>query len=312
MQAIVRVAIGVLGVLVLAGYLGALHPSLDSLALFRVPLSALMALCALLPFAPSLWRLGAGLAALLTFGFWLLPVLNQSQGTPQITLFQKNLWYGNTQIEDLAEQILEADMDVVTLQEISQGNRQILDLLSKSYPHQHICQFDHRSGVGVLSKLPPTNAQPECSDRKAFAALQIEGSAGPVWIVAVHLPWPYPRQQLPRVRANEDLLTSLEGPKVMVGDFNNLSWAHSVTRMARATGTRVVGPLGPTLRINAATLLERGFYPGSVKAPGESLKERLTQVGLRIDMVLAQTGRVTRLGLTGSDHKSLVAEVNYK
>jgi len=307
-----RFLLAILGAVLALGYGGALHPALDSLALLRLPLAALVLGLALLPWAPGRWRMSFAALALLSLGAWFTPLLSRNTDANQLTLYQKNLWYANPEVEALAEHILARDADVVTLQEVSTRNRRILSLLSERYPFQHVCQFSGWAGVAVLSKLPKTDAAPFCSTGRAFAALQVDGRAGPLWVVSTHLPWPYPYAQIPRISTNRDQLEALSGPVVMAGDFNTVSWSRAVRSVAQSSKTKVVGPQRATLQLDIGKALTQRLGARGERDEAAGVLGSVTKLGLRIDLVLAQSGDVTREGLWGSDHQSLFAKLNYK
>lgn len=262
------------------GFGGALHPAGDSLALLRLPLG-ILCLCAVL----VVWRghlrrvlvLSAGAAMVTT-----LPPLFAGTGAGDLTVYSKNLWYRNDALPALSADIIASRAEVVMLQEVSQRNDRILAMLADTYPHQHVCRFSGWSGIAVLSREPI--AETACSDRRALAAARIDHRAGSFWAVAVHLPWPYPYDNAQAADAAAVILSRLDGPVVMAGDFNIFPWASSVQRLQTASGTRTVGPVRPTYSLRGVPLLL-----DHVHAPGG--------------------GQVEYRALLGSDHRGVLATV---
>lgn len=272
------------GVILLAGFGGAAHPALDSLALLRIP-AAFGCLGATLILARPralVWS-GAGVSAsvLIVLGAARIMAGPEAQG---ITIYQKNLWAGNMASPALAADIRASGADLVMLQEVSDRNIPLLDLLEDDYPYQQFCRFSRRSGMAVLSRFPAIGPG-VCSGSRGVAGLQVEGPEGPVWALSIHLHWPWPHGQARQVQHLTPLLEALDGPVIIGGDFNMVPWAHSVRSIAAATNTRRVGQRLPTI------------FPYGVPLP--------------IDMVFASSpGRVERRPLLGSDHYGIVARLS--
>ncbi|MHA3913222.1 endonuclease/exonuclease/phosphatase family protein [Halovulum sp. GXIMD14793] len=141
-------------------------------------------------------------------------------------------------------------------------------------------------GIAVLSRHP-FSGPPKCSDWRAVAAAPIMIGGQEVWIVSLHIHWPWPFQSAEAEAAAAGVLTPLQGPTVIAGDFNMLPWTQRVQRIARMTGTRLAGP--------AQFTFSRRNIP------------------LPIDLVLAPGGGQVRMRpLIGSDHAGVVADISLK
>ncbi|KMW59723.1 AP endonuclease family 1 domain protein [Candidatus Rhodobacter oscarellae] len=173
---------------------------------------------------------------------------------------------------------------MVTFQELSDRNKAILELLAKTYPHVHICDFSRWSDLAVLSRHPMRTGSQQCSPRRGLAAAQVETDGGPIWVASIHLPWPYPYDQAARLRLIEPMLAKMDGPVVIGADLNMFPVTRPSRRIAQVSGTRELRPLRPTLFM-------RGRLP------------------MFIDHVYAASGRVERRPLLGSDHYGLVGHV---
>ncbi len=268
--------------LIIAGTLDHIHRAADSIAIGR-PALALICLFGVFA-ARMLWlRLFLGttaLYALYTVAVFLLP---QDSGG-DLRVYSKNLWYRNMQFASVAADIEASDVDVVMLQEVSTQNSAILGLLSASFPHQHLCRFSGRMGIAVLSRHP-FDGDPICSDRRAILAVPLQLERERVWAVSAHIPWPWPHDSRRAEQAVAEVLSALEGPVVIAGDFNMVPWAGRVEKIAAMTRTQVAGSVRPSLYVK--------------------------HVPLPIDLVLAPGGGATvlRPGL-GSDHAGVVAYVS--
>ncbi|MCB1333548.1 MAG: endonuclease/exonuclease/phosphatase family protein [Roseivivax sp.] len=246
MRALVSAA-GLLAlVLVGLGLTGARFAPGDSLAVVRVPLALLAALT--LPWARPRWlaALGTG-AALLALAGPVAGMLLPAKGTPgPVAVYQKNVLREARRHDAMVADILARASDVVTLQEVTSPTHPVLTGIAPQYPVQHWCRFARMGGVAVASRWPMVPGTAHCMKSMTAAAMQVQAPGGPLWVVSMHLRWPWPAEQAVQVRWLEPELKALAGPLVMAGDFNMLAWGASVRRLAQATGTERVGPVRPT------------------------------------------------------------------
>lgn len=272
--------------LVVLGYAGWLHPIGDSLAVGRIhgvavvfllSISASLLGMRVAAFWSILFALSAGTPAVLA-SIWPGP-------TGSVTLYQKNLLFRNDNLAALAADIRAANPMVLTLQEVSDPNLALLAAVSDILPYQHVCPGARVGGTAVATRLPPVPGAVVCAP--GLAAMQVVLTDTqrqiPVWIVSVHLHWPWPYSQADHAAALVPVLEGLDGPILMAGDFNMVRWAHSVQSLARAARVEAAGP-------SPGTYL--GFAP---------------VVRLPIDHAFATSaGRVEPRGPLGSDHLGLL------
>lgn len=285
----VRVAIGLamgLAVLALAlGYLGALHPAADSLAVGRgIAAAALIVLAAL--------GLGAGLMRWMALGSLVVAVAAGGpvalayvwQGPPgTLTLYQKNMYFRNAELAGLEADIRAAAPDALTLQEVTRPNLALMTALRDVLPYQLHCP-DQGRGSAVATSLVPVPGGEVCAP--GLAAMQVTRDDKTLWIVSVHLYWPWPYRQADHTAALLPVLAGMEGPVVMAGDFNMVRWAWSVRALAAAARVRPVGATAGTFTRFAPWLwlpIDHAFAPGG--------------------------GRVEYRGALGSDHLGLFAQL---
>jgi endonuclease/exonuclease/phosphatase (EEP) superfamily protein YafD len=253
--------------LVLGGYLGWLHPLGDSLAVGRI-----LAVGAVLVLGIAASMLGMRYAAFWSILFALLagsPVFMATLlpgPSGGLLLYQKNLRYDNAELAALESDIRQSGAAVLTLQEVSTANTVLLTALSDSFPHQHVCPFGPAGGVAVVSSLPPVSGAVVCAPGLAAMQVKVTDSQGetPVWVVSVHLYWPWPYGQADQVAELLPVLQGLEGPVVMGGDFNMVRWANSVRQMAAAAGLTPAGPSNGTFLGFAPVLtlpIDHAFSP---------------------------------------------------
>ena len=263
---------------------GRWHPAGDAFAVIRPALAGL---------AGGLLA-GGALLQVAHPAFLLLPVFSlitilwpiwRPQPTPSgsVTLYQKNLCFQLGDPAVLLADIRACDPDVITLQEVSVENRALLAALADRWPHQHICSHVPVGAVAVLSRHAPVpDTAPLCAP--AIAGLRITAPSGPLWVISLHLPWPWPfKHALYRAEVLKALAT-LTGPCLLAGDFNMVPWSFSLATLSRSL---------------------RGQRAG--RAHGTFPMGRIT---LPIDHCIAPTpARTERRPLCGSDHHGLLARM---
>ncbi len=264
-----------------AGFGGSIHPVGDSLAVFQLPL-ALIGMVLLIPQRRAVFFPTAFVGAMCMLHV-LGPKVIQSAPGPY-SLYQKNLSFRQHEPGLVATDILRRSPDIVTLQEVNDANMVVLEALKAEYPGQGWCPFEFVGGVAVATKWPVI-AEPVCADAGGLAALKARSPSGPVWLVSLHLHWPWLYGQAAQIDALLPVLAGLDAPVILAGDFNMVPWSALVRRVADATGT---------------------VY-SSVRASTYFIKGRLP---VPIDHVLAGGGTGEVLPLLGSDHMGVMAWVS--
>jgi len=269
------------------GHLGRWLPLGDSLAVLR-PQTVIALVLVAVPLALWGWRRLAAVGALagLLAGMPLAAGILARQGVAgPLVLYQKNVLYAGGDRDRLEADILASGADFVTLEEVSGEGRATLSALIAAYPHRQFCDYEPM-GVVLLSRHPFEPGSGACGERDRVArALVILPDGRALWLVALHLRWPFPFGQQEQIDRIADDLGKLEGPVVVAGDFNMVPWGWSVRRIADATRTVRAGPYRSTFQ---------RFAP---LAP------------LVIDHVLlpqGSTGRAETRPEFGSDHRGLV------
>jgi endonuclease/exonuclease/phosphatase (EEP) superfamily protein YafD len=235
-----------------------------------------------------MWRPAIAGSLLVLFAGWPLLQVYTWEGAPgPLHLYQKNMLFKNDDLAGLQADIRQANLDVVTLQEVSRVNEGMLTELSDVLPHQVLCPFSAIGGVAVLTRLVPITGQVRCA--QGVAAIRVEGPEGPLWLVSVHLHWPWPYRQAEQLHTLLPLFAELEGPVVIAGDFNMVRWSAALSQVRAAARVQNAGPV----RASYA-----GFGPLAL---------------LPIDQVLApQGGRVRLRPELGSDHRGMLADLHVK
>ncbi len=236
-------------VLFAASFAGALHPIGDSLSVFRYLIAFGVMTGAIL--AVRGWRRSLGVVVLTLAVFIeplaasLSPLFVGPRGT--YSLYQKNMFYQNDDHDGLIRDIDTLAPDFVTLQEVAGANMPVYRHLVATFETAALCSRSGRASLAVMSQFPSTGKPPICSDQAGFLAVQVETPDGPVWLAAIHLRWPWPKEQAQNVEAIVPILAELDGPIIMAGDFNAVPWSYAMIRLARASRTERVGPILRTL-----------------------------------------------------------------
>lgn len=275
-----------------AGFAGPLHPAGDSLAVLAVPAACGVILT--VGFTRWHWRviliLGFAMLALLAVRLFAWTDQDDVPGDA-LVLYQKNMLYENRDRTPLLADIRDSGAMAVTLQEVSTPNRAVLETLSDQMPSQVFCPGAPVGGVAVLSSLPRGPEAPVCMEDDRMAALQVMTAEGPVWLVSVHLRWPWPDEQADQADRIAARLAGLKGKIIVSGDFNNTHWAHSLRKLREASGTRRVHPVQSTFVLP------------------------YVHIGVTIDHVLIPAdaaGQVIRRPSFASDHNGLVARIGIR
>lgn len=282
MRVLLNLCLGLVLALIAAGQMGRWHPAGDSLAVLQVPL----VLAGLAGVTLVRWPRGLRTAVTLGLvGLIALRVMDWTMPGPaggDLSIYQKNLLFRGVDQPAFLAEIAATSPDVLTLQEVSARNVSLLSALRNEFPTQHTCPFAAVGETAVLSRFPMVPGSALCVN--GLAALQVEAPIGAVWVVSVHLHWPWPYRQASHSRDLLAQIAALPGPVVVGGDFNMVPWSYHVRAFARAARGRIVRPVGATI-----------------------WKARMP---LPIDHVIAPCGgQRDRRPRLGSDHNGVLARV---
>jgi len=289
----------------LAGFFGALHPALDSFAHFRMHLSLLTALLALSLLASS-YRLQAVAALVFAVACFAtttgaLPRLSpQAVAKPTdrmvYSLLQMNLRFNNPTPKKVLSLIGRTNPDVITLDEVSGMWATELGYIKDAYPYRILCDYPNGVfGVALLSRRRfAAGTAPHCEPRGAMAVATIDFGGVPADVAAIHLSWPWPKEQYWQIGELAQPLAALGETAIMAGDCNAVPWSAAVRRVARLGGLTPMPSAGPTwIHRTLPDFLRR-------------------YAGLPIDQVFSKGGVTilssARLEDTGSDHLPVLVE----
>ena len=309
------IAMLVCSVALVAGFFGFLHPAFDSFAHFRVHLAVLMALCAL-PLLATSFRLQAAVALLFAVAafvttsnalprLWQVQAAYETKPGDQIVyrLLQMNLRFNNPTPKKVLSLIGRTSPDVITLDEVSEMWATELGYITSAYPYRILCPYPNGVfGVALLSKRPfAAGTEPFCERRGAMAIAKVDFAGTGVDVAAIHLSWPWPREQAWQIGELSEPLASLGETAIMAGDCNAVPWSAAVRRVASLGQLTIMPSAGPTwihiklpdfLRRFAGLPIDQVFSKGAVVIHSAA---RLEDTGLRppagIGGILAAGGR---------------------
>lgn len=256
----------------------------DSLAVFRIPLLLCLFLLAILSKHTKI-RIMA--AALITACLVVDISHRHRPSAPTIgdyRIYQKNISFRIKDIQPLASDIIKSRADFVTLQEVVKRNQHIKKLLSSDYPHQHHCPFVTIVGPAVLSRHPFVKNSQTCAH--GLAAVKVSTPKGQIWIVSLHLRWPWPYGQAEQIKDIENVLNGFDAPVLLAGDFNAVPWSSAVQTISHKINAQRTGQINPTFN--------------------------LPFMGITIDHILAEhkNFKTELRPKFGSDHNGIIADVN--
>lgn len=299
-------AMTALSAALLAGFFGSLHPAFDSFSHFRIHFSVLMALLAL-PLLASSFRLQAAAGLLFAIAclattagalprLWPQPAVAKPADQAVYSLLQMNLRFNNPTPKKVLSLIGRTNPDVITLDEVSGMWTTELGTITSAYPYRILCPYPNGMfGVALLSRRPfAPDTAPRCEPRGAMATATIDFGGIGVDIAAIHLSWPWPKEQYWQIGELAEPLAGLGETAIMAGDCNAVPWSAAVRRVAALGRLTVMPSAGPTwIHRTLPDFLRR-------------------YAGLPIDQVFSKGGLTilssTRLEDTGSDHLPVLVE----
>ena len=273
-----------------ASFLGAWHGVGDSLAVFRHWWAVAAGVSSLVLFRGSMRLAAAGLLAVFVSAAPIMAGWFETfdPAAGKYSFYQKNLLFEGSRPDAILADIRATNPDFVALEEVSPFNKAIFDALAATYPARQLCPDGSSGSVAILSRHPPVPGTATCLGNNGLAAVRVVTPDGPVWAVALHLKWPFPRKQSRQVKEMVPELRALGGPVVLGGDFNMVPWSHTMRQIERATGSTRAGAVQFTFHHLDIPL----FLP--------------------IDHILVPSGQgqLETRPLLGSDHKGLLLRFN--
>lgn len=275
------------------GFMGRAFPVGDSLAVFRIEFTVLLAFAGAIAF--MLGRTLIPMTAMMTVLVSAASVApywgKGSHFEPHFTLHQHNVFFANKNLDRLISKVRAIGADVITFQEVGERNFESLKAgLLDAYPHFQACLYAG-GGVAVMARDIGDLLDYGCVEKGRLAWMRLDTPQGPVTFASIHQLWPWPMGQYYQRPIFEKDLKALPRPIVIAGDFNNVPWSGAVKSSARAADGKL------------ARGLTRSF---EFSTPWPMF---------RIDHVIVPLEADVRAELTplwGSDHRGVTARIRLK
>lgn len=241
-------------IVVFSAILSGLHWTLDLVGQFLMPALCALAVCAagLVLLLPIVRERGSNslfiLFALIFSGigwYWAWP---DAEPAPRpsgetVTFYQHNVWARNPDPEGVIDAVLEADADIVALAEATDETFAPFDAsLNARWPNQVKRDFgDTRSTrLKLLSKyeIIEQSLAPASDRAPAILKARVRTPGGPLTVFVVHFtrPWPFdePSAQLEQLAGLSAAVEKVNGPIVLLGDFNSAPWGRLSSLLDKA------------------------------------------------------------------------------
>ena len=277
-----------------------------------IALSPIFMLCGLV--ARRRWLLFHAMPTLLfvvLYGVLLIPRPSISADTPQLRVMTFNTQYRVEEAPEIVSIILEADADVIALQELSTPAADYFaEHLIDEYPYQITHTWGTSvSGKGFLSRYPLNNERFETSDGIYYLRAQINFTDETITLVNTH-PTP-PRYGInfntrERNRGINWIMSLLEtesGAVIVMGDFNTTDQSTDY-RQLTASYSDSFREVGMGLGQTFPDFSSRGhlwFFPILIRIDYVLHSEHIQAISAHVWHTSA-----------GSDHRPLIANLTLK
>lgn len=203
-----------------------------------------------------------------------------------------NTWLLNADVDAMVAEIQRNDPDILVLQEFGSEKRQVLERLKAQLPYQDDCLHLDHCYMAVLSKFPIADFESLASwEGPPMVRAAFGKELGGLTVIGTHtLRFPYLRAQFAQLNELADMVRRLEGPRIVLGDFNATPSSRLLTTFEQRSGLRRLDGWLPT-------------WPANIQMPQ-----------LAIDHIFAspevKSIEKVRIGdNAGSDHFPLVVRV---
>lgn len=297
---------------------GSLVPFLDLFNHLQLLLffgSLVAAVLAILLGLPLNWKifayLGFAASAWTFIPEWLPSLAPRPPAAAQarvIKVMTHNLFGLNYDMDRVARVIAAENPDIVALQEYFPAQDKLDGLLKPTYPYSVRCSGGKRANIGLYSKLPfdremsagecPDNAYGTQRTAHIIAGFTL-GDGTHFSLMTTHMDWPFPiERQLQEFQSAETAIAAVQGPLLVVGDFNSTPWSYAMKAFERETG----------LKRETHALIT---YPLAITVPPRLSSDGLlhTFPFLPLDQVFERgvtVHELHRADQTGSDHLPVV------
>jgi endonuclease/exonuclease/phosphatase (EEP) superfamily protein YafD len=243
---LIGIVFGLLGIV--TGRLADLWVHFDVFSHFALHFRILVAACLigfLMPRGRTIAATVLFVSGVLALGIWpqvvsavpaTYPVA--ATGERAIRLMSFNTLFPNADVDAIGAEIERQDPDVVALLEFGTNKRPLFDRLHARLPYQADCLDKDFCNLVIFSKLPIASSEARVSwEGPPYMHVKFGPEAGNLNLIAVHtIRFPHQRAQYTQISALMNFLETIQGNRVMVGDFNATPFSLMVRSIERRSG----------------------------------------------------------------------------
>lgn len=159
-------------------------------------------------------------------------------GERELKVASFNSWYDNPEIDAVKAEIERIDADIITLVEFGPHHRKLIQELSGRYPHHVECFAVDFCHMAILSKLPILSGQGRTGWKgPPIITAQLGPEAGNLQVFGVHtIRFPHSRAQFNQIAGLVEMLSTVPGRKLVMGDFNATPYSRIVQTLEKNLG----------------------------------------------------------------------------
>jgi len=306
------------------GFFNTFHPFLDSLSHFRVHLLIIfLPLLIIVAFFHEKYIMSTYFFLIVLGGgylYWILQPFKFEEvdvtKVHPLKHVQFNLSYKNQRMEDVKKFLIEKNVDIVTLQEVTTAHKEALEEMKLVeglsvkfstkypyfsrkkgvYPYQHYCNFQSVGGVAVLSRYPIDVEKSICIKGEGLVSASVKVNDATINVISLHLHWPFPYGQTKQVETIRQVFKNLSTPLLVAGDFNAVAWSNTLKKIEKASDTKVVNGLRWSINLKKQLPL--------IPAMSLSIDHVLVSSEFQVDAITVGED-------LGSDHFPIITDLRY-
>lgn len=266
----------------------------------------IVAVCLVLPillsFGRARWRSMVLLALLLaSAGQGLLIINDQLQRrtmlvdpAASVSLLSFNMLGDNPESRRVAQYLVDTLPDVAVLLE-ADGIQSNLAQVLGAYPTKVGCDSPASCDAAILTRLPVKQSRIfefGATRRQRLILVTVDVGGAQLTVIATHLSKPYfDRFSAVELKQLTELLTYIEGPVVVAGDFNGAPWSNSINTFV-SDSNLAPGPAMPAT------------WPVDLGPLGVPIDNMFSRDGAAIRTITALSDAL------GSNHRGLLATID--
>jgi endonuclease/exonuclease/phosphatase (EEP) superfamily protein YafD len=165
-----------------------------------------------------------------------------------IKVMTHNIFGLNYDMDRVAKVIAEENPDIVALQEYFPEQEGLDALLKPNYPYRVVCRGGKRANIGLYSKIAfdremsdadcPDNAYGTQRTAHIIAGFTLADGTH-FSLMTTHMDWPFPiERQREEYLSTEAAVQAVQGPLLLVGDFNSTPWSYVMKAFESETGLK--------------------------------------------------------------------------